>query len=338
MVGYGSIGRYHARVLAERYGKVAVVDRDQGACAHAIEHVEGVTTAASLIELDGARWPWESSLAVIATWGPSHGPLFGELVDLGVKRVLCEKPLCTSVAEGAEMVDRAKAHDVRLGVHLHKRYSGMVEGMRAVEARFGLGPLRSVVVHGGARCLVTNGLHYLDLACALFERMPSCVVSTARNDRINPRSADLGFYGGAATWSFDGGGEVTIAFTNGSSLYEQLHFYYRDAIVELSALDVAVVRRRPPAEVSPGHSVTRAGAASDTVFEGPLPGFEEFPGPTTRLLDELEEETPQRLAPSAAVEVVGACIGALASARDGVAVALPIRADSELGRERWPIS
>ncbi len=337
LLGYGSIGRYHAPLLAERYETLAVIDNDPDAQMRVREALPNAIVAGNLDEL-ATDWDWPHTLAVIATWGPSHTSFFEQLVGRGVAAVLCEKPLATSVADAANMTALARKAHIPLGIHMHRRYSSFIDGVHELEGKFQLGALQSIVIHGGARCLVTNGNHYLDFGCAMFGS-PTWVTSTATDLRINPRSPDLGFYGGTAVWSYEGGRELTIAFTNGSSVLEQLHLYYRDAVISIINADEMVqVRRRAPDEIERDPRVTRAGAAPELLYEGLVPGYRVEPEPTLRVLEELERGGDQILTPETAVEVISALVGALVAARDHVAVPLPITSDSDLGRERWPIS
>ena len=83
-----------------------------------------ITAVRTLEELDKARFPWDSSVSVIATWGPSHSSLFHSLVDRGVKHILCEKPLASSMEGALEMVRRSKEEGITLAVNHYIRYSG----------------------------------------------------------------------------------------------------------------------------------------------------------------------------------------------------------------------
>jgi predicted dehydrogenase len=112
--------------------------------------------------------------------------------------------MATSVADADRMARRTGELGARLGVHLPRRFSGVAEAVHHLEERHGLGPAVAVTVEGGARCLVTNGIHWLDLVCALYGALPTSVVSDARGEPLNPRGADLRYFGGTAIWSFPG--------------------------------------------------------------------------------------------------------------------------------------
>ena len=85
-------------------------------------------------------------------------------------------------------------------------------------------------------------------------------------------------------------------------------------------------------------AVTQTGVPTDIVFSGPVPGIRSHEKRTTRLLDEIESGTVRAFPMPLALQVLGACIGALAAGSSRQAVVLPIDPDSELGKTEWPIS
>jgi predicted dehydrogenase len=338
LLGYGSVGRYHAAILAGRYKRWAIVDLADEARARAADEHGGPVVAASLDELAAAGWDWDSTLAVIATLGPSHADLFHDLVRRGVRRILCEKPMADSLARADAMAKTAEERGVTLGLHMQYRYNELVDGVHELARRHDLGEIVSVLVHGGASCMVTNGIHYFDWACAQLGELPDAVTSTVRGEPINPRSPDLHYYGGTATWHFPSGREVTLIFSNQSSVAERIQVVYGDAVTHLTRFFDAEVVRRPPDEVARFNRVTRTGEANEVLYEGPVPDLLLDTAPSERTLDEIEEGAVVLLPPATAVEVLGGMIGALIAGRDGRRVPLPLSPGGPDGAERWPIS
>lgn len=338
LVGFGSVGSFLGKVLTSRYNQLAVVARTDATHVRLAEALPEANAARSLEELDAIGWDWSDSLAVIATWGPTHASYFHSLVDRGVRHVLCEKPLADSVFNGEGMISRARETGVALGTHQQRAYSGLVPGLQNIARQLDLGHPVSLIVHGGAVGLVTMGVHYIGFACELFGARPTRVVSTAQGDPINPRSPDLMYYGGTAVWSFEDSRETVFCFNNQSSVGPTVMVEYRNAIATLGANDTVVVLHRDEAQLVAYPQVTRTGNASKILYDGPIPGLLTSEQATISVIKEVEQGDVRKFPPEDALQAVGACIGALSSGASRQAVSLPIEPSSEIGRRRWPIS
>lgn len=338
LLGFGSIGRYHAAILSERYQGLAIVDVNPEARNSASEAYPEAVVRGSLDDVDSLGWDWSRTVAVAATWAPGRVGDIESLASMGVRHILCEKPLANSVAAAHHVVDHAESHGVTLGVHMQYRYNDVPAALEHLAAEHGFGSPELIIVHGGATGLVTNGIHYLDLMMAIYDEEPVFVTSSAKGEPIEPRSPEFRFFGGTAVWGFPSGREAVLVLSNRSSVAERLEIYYRDALVRLSRFFDAEVLRRPAEEVAKFAAVTRLGEPSEVLYRGPLPGFVGDTAPTLRVLGEIEAGQVERLPPRLAARVVGACIGGLAAGRDGRSVDLPIDPASELGREEWPVT
>ena len=338
LIGYGSIGKRHGKLIGPRYDSIAIVDQSPESRKRvSIDHPDA-TVAGNLDALDRIGWEWGDSTGIIATWGPSHFEIFNELVDRGVKRILCEKPFANSVARCVAMLERSHVDGVTLGVHHQRRYSGLANGIKNIAQIHDLGDPVKVVIHGGAAGLVTRGVHWIDLTTELFEDEPAEVVSTASSDKLNPRSEMLGLFGGTAIWTHLGGQETVISVSNKSSIAPSTHIYYKNGVIDLADNLEVVTRGRDPITVAKFPAVTRTGSASETLFSGAMEGVVTAEAATSRILDELDAETlPSALAEHALV-ALSASIGALEAGKTGQKVELPIDPNSELGQQIWPIS
>jgi predicted dehydrogenase len=338
VIGFGSVGHKHARSLADLVPELVIADTNGPAREAAGAAHPGSTVVACLEELDRAGLPWSAVVAVVAAWGPAHASLFHQLADRGVRHVLCEKPLAASVADAFAMAERAEREGIRLSVHHYFRYAGAVPSLRALLDDHGLGPPVSMSVTGGAACLVTNGLHWLDFATELFGEPPGAVVSDARGKAINPRSPDLELYGGAATWEFGAGRRLTMDLSLDSSVAMEARVYARDAALDLDENLNARLRRRDPRAVERFPAMTRTGPARDVIFEGVLPGTLPYAEGMRRALEEVRSLAAPLCPGRAGAVAVSGLVGALVSSREGRRVALPIDPASVWGREHWPIS
>jgi predicted dehydrogenase len=327
--------------MARRFPSLHIVDTNESARRAAAADHPAAGIAVNLEALDGVDLPWGSTLAVIATWGPTHAAVFHALVDRGVRRILAEKPLAASVCDAFAMADRAAREGVRLEVHHYFRYVGMGDSLQGLLSEHGLGEPVALVVSGGAACCVTNGIHWLDLATELFGAHPRSVVGDLQSRPINPRSPDLGFYGGTAVWDFGGERRLTLALSNDSSVAMEARLYTRDAVAELDENLHARLRRRDAegTEASgAARPVTRTGPAHRVLFEGVLPGTRSYRDGIRRAVDSVGSDADPICPAAVGVEAVSGCIGALVASREGRRIPLPIDANSPWGRERWPIS
>ena len=338
VVGFGSIGRFHAEISDKRYGKLAIVDMNPRAQERARTLFPSSVGVLDLPSLDQIGWNWAESMVTVSTWGTDHLRTFNVLYGYGVKYVLCEKPLANSIKSANDIVGTAEANGIALGVHHHFRYSGLVSGVKTLSKQHDLGEPVSALVYGGANGIVTTGIHFLDVVCELFNDDPDSVISNVRGDLINPRSPDLEFYCGTATWEFDKQRQATFVFSNFSSAKWVFIIFYRDALLRIYPnLDLEIMAR-DASELEKFPAVTRTGEFTELVFKGSPPGLVGMNDRTEMLLDEIESGRVDRLPPRIAARSVENCVAALESGRLGRRVTLPIDLDSSTASFKWPMS
>jgi predicted dehydrogenase len=117
-----------------------------------------------------------------------------------------------------EILDFAKKNNVQIVSGFQLRHSGVSDLIKEICNKH-LGGLPSMItVDGGANCIVTNGIHYLDLAYSIFDSFPVKVSSQLNKQNINPRGKHLGFWEGNSTWKFQNESILSINFSNKSSV------------------------------------------------------------------------------------------------------------------------
>lgn len=337
LIGAGSVGKRHAKVMQRRYAKLLVIDPAPSTSAWCEEEL--TCSYRVFVSIDEARSEIISAAkettAVISNWGVDHFETFKGIVNLGVERLFVEKPIAHSQAAIYEMLKISQERKLVVGVGHQRRYIGLLEQVKEVSMGFCGGPAASVVVHGGAKCLVTQGMHWVDFAVALFGIAPESVVAVANCEFINPRSRLLGYWDGTAVWSFPKGRQLAISYTNRSSVSESVIVYSKNGVAKIGDdLDVQTYIR-DSREVLGDPRVTRVGAISNS------PVHDWKPSVTSTLeiqLDDLDAGRVPKHSIGDAVTSASALLAALSSSKRGCKLSLPIHTSDPDWQTTWPIS
>ena len=338
IVGVGSIGRRHAVVMAERYEHLIVVDSSPTAQQWARDqlpsHVRvfgALSDALAEISEHAAQ-----VTAVIATWGPHHFEAFSRLVQSGVQRVFCEKPLATSLQQIQTMNSISREHSVQVTAGLHLRYRHMSEFIHRISAERLGGRPTTFVVDGGARCLATTGSHWVDFAIAVFAASPKSVIASLRGAPINPRSETLQYWDGVAVWEFPQGQRATITYDNASSVHERARFYAPAGVVEIDTSLTVRAFQRDPREVAADRRVIKVGEVQRDELVGEFtPDLGEV---LSTQLDELEGVRVSSYGLPEVVESANALLAAFESSRLGKRIDFPLSDDVITDSQSWAIS
>jgi predicted dehydrogenase len=321
--------------MADRYSALHVVDPSDVA-QRAVKELfgESVVLHSSLDEalstLDRAE-----VTAVIATLGSLHYSNVTQLVRHGVRRIYCEKPFTTSIHHGYELATLATRTDTRLIVGLQRRYSTVVDQLRTFAQQNLGGEPVSIVGHGGAQCLITTGMHWVDLAIDVFKAFPTKVSGLGSADRMNPRGSDLDVWQGTAVWQFDGGRSLTLTYSNLTSVDGTLCIYCPRGRIDICPDGEIRAFRRDDEEIQRDPRMTRTGEAHQmalAVFEPPP--FH----PVARALDELESEHPLTYSVNDAARSLETALGALMSFESEESVDLPVNPSSEFFSRQWSVT
>jgi predicted dehydrogenase len=191
VIGAGVMGKRHARVLAsraERFALVAVRDTDPKAAAE-LAHAHGVEVAAT--DADAIA---RADAVVVATPIGVHASSVRRALANG-RHVLVEKPIAATAREARELVALAEASGVRLFVGHSERFNPVVRALvRLVAAEtiesVGFRRIGSVRSARGSSegALVNLGVHDFDLA-AYLASSPLTLTSVGDSTGTEPRGA-----------------------------------------------------------------------------------------------------------------------------------------------------
>lgn len=100
---------------------------------------------------------------VVATTAPSHARFVVAAAKAGVRYILCEKPMATSLGEAREMMDACSRSGTVLAINHQMRFMEQYTRVKALIGSEQLGPLASVVVAASNFGLAMNASHYFEM-------------------------------------------------------------------------------------------------------------------------------------------------------------------------------
>jgi predicted dehydrogenase len=156
--GSGALSHFHAILAQPRLRLVGVADPDP-TVRREIARLHGLPAFTTAEELFSAC-PAEA--AVIAAPDQTHPELLRHAAAHGLRAVLCEKPLASSLAEAEELVRLLEDAGAALCVNYSRRFLPEYEDMRRHMAAGELGRLESLLIYY-SRGFRHNASHYLDL-------------------------------------------------------------------------------------------------------------------------------------------------------------------------------
>ena len=148
-------------------------------------------------------------LLIVATLADTHASITCTAARSGVPRILCEKPMATSLNDAWDMVQTCRDRGERLAVNHGRRYHAGYVRLKGELQRGIIGSLRQVNIRMGGGRLGGNGCHFLDLSCFLTGvEAESAVGWVPPQGAPNPRGPQYD----------DPGGVGVVLFRNGCRL------------------------------------------------------------------------------------------------------------------------
>lgn len=172
---------------------------------------------------DYRRMLAEAHLDMLSLCTPDH--LHADMVvaacEAGVRGIICEKPLATTMRDTDRMMAAAERYGVRLSVEHTRRWAPEYQAVRNLVMSGAIGKLTRIVatLNGERAMLFRNGTHLIDLVTFFADSEPVWVMAALDEvfDAYPPRYAG----GGGRDPRADPGALGIIAFANGvRALYQ----------------------------------------------------------------------------------------------------------------------
>jgi predicted dehydrogenase len=159
----------------------------------------------------------EAELDIVSVCTPDH--LHTDMVvaacEAGVKGIICEKPLATTLRDADRMIEAVEKHGVKMSVEHTRRWIFEYHEAREYVRKGMIGKLHRIAatMNGERAMLFRNGTHLIDLICFFADADPAWVVAVLDDgfDEYGPRYAGDGGH----KPSTDPGALGIIAYQNG---------------------------------------------------------------------------------------------------------------------------
>ena len=266
LVGLGSIGLKHLEHISNKFNDILIIDKNIEVVEKA-EKLLGSKKFYFATNIKNINKELPLDYAVIANWGPDHFKTLESLEYLGIKNYIIEKPITDSIADLFKIKHLRDKNSLRIFVNFQWSYSPLLKTIKKTSIKHKLGRLVMINVTGGAKCIATNGIHYLDLANSLFSSNPIQVISNLYNSEINPRRKDFLFLGGTASWEYSDSRYLNINFSNQSRISPSMEMIFELGVGTIKGNDL-VIERLDNKSLLKYRSITKTFYPSKEVFNG----------------------------------------------------------------------
>ena len=208
MVGVGKQGGKLGAALVEMgYAVVGVCDRDRRALAKFQVRHPGVLATGSIADL--ARV--EPEVAVVATLADHHLLVIQELEKIGIRRILCEKPVVGTVADAQELKELVEKSSLNTSVFHTNLFSPDYAAVKERMWSEQLGRLVSVSAHFKPNGFGNIGCHCLAMVLNILDTRISSVESAFFSAK-NPKQRAHGHEdrNGRATFLLENGVDLNL--------------------------------------------------------------------------------------------------------------------------------
>jgi predicted dehydrogenase len=162
VIGVGRMGRRHiAAARGVGFKLTGIFDMSREAIATTLAEYE---VPKSIVFSDAKRMleAVRPDAVVISTTAPSHCDFVCAAAEAGVRYILCEKPMASSLEECDRMIAACRVAGARLAVNHQMRFMEQYTDIKALVGTPEFGGLRSMVVTAGNFGLAMNGSHYFE--------------------------------------------------------------------------------------------------------------------------------------------------------------------------------
>jgi predicted dehydrogenase len=175
---------------------------------------------------------------VIATTAPTHASFVMEAAGRGVRYLLCEKPMATSIADAEAMIGICDEAGMSMAVNHQMRFMPQYTAVKKLVSGDELGPLSSVLVAGSNFGLAMNASHYFEMFRFVTDHPVRSIQAWFDEETLpNPRGPKFIDRSGRLLAISEAGPSMFIDFSSTSGHGLQTTYIFRNGQVAVDELD-----------------------------------------------------------------------------------------------------
>jgi hypothetical protein len=147
----------------------------------------------------------------------------------------------------------------------------------------------AINIFGGAKCIATNGIHYIALANKLFINRPIEVGGYMHPDPINPREISFKFYEGSVFWRYPEKKQLNISFSNSSKVNLKIEILYKYAKAEIYD-NTFKLTKLTDIEIENLHKPSSTRYPTSMIYEGEAYEYKTENNETSEIYNMLQKE------------------------------------------------
>lgn len=162
-IGLGRMGRRHLQVAKNLGFEIVGVFDPLPDSVRLAQEEQGIAASVVFDAVDNMLTATRPQAIVVSSTAPSHCKYVVQAARAGVRYILCEKPMATSIEECNQMIAACAEHGAILGVNHQMRYMEQYTAVKELTDSAAMGGLRSITVAGSNFGLAMNAVHYFEM-------------------------------------------------------------------------------------------------------------------------------------------------------------------------------
>lgn len=174
---------------------------------------------------------------IISTLSDSHYYYLKLVLNSGFKKILLEKPISNNYFNALKILRLSKNNNVFLGTHYKWNILKFSSYLRRIENKYKTGKVLFFNIFGGANCISTGGMHWIDFVLDHLDMKKKNfeINANINSKKINPRSKKFNYIDGLLNLSFKKNTFLNLIFSNKSRLVTNVQIVYKHYFINLKA-------------------------------------------------------------------------------------------------------